>query len=430
MNSRHLAGLLTGIFVLMATGANAQNTKTLTLQEAETLAVSNHPGVMAASFNAAAAKEFTTQARSAYFPTVFASITGAGAPENSRIAAGSLNNPIIYSRLATGLTVSQLISDFGRTANLTKSAKLQANARGEALQATKAEVILAVERSFYAVLRAQNVLKVAEQTVSARQLIADQITELAKSKLRSDLDVSFANVSLSEAKLLLIAAQDEVKAKQADLSVALGSQDQQTYDLVDEPLPSLALPDLPQLLNDAIQSRPDLASLRFEQDAALKYAKAERALSFPTIDVLGSVGVIPAHVDQLRDGYSAIGINVNIPIFNGHLFSAKRTEAELAAQAKMQNLRELENQVAHEVRLAWLNVNTALQRIGLTVQLLNQANQALDLTQARYDLGLNSIVDLSQAQLNKTSAEIASASAKYDYMTQRAVLDYTIGTTH
>jgi outer membrane protein len=430
MNSRHLAGLLTGVFVLMATSANAQNTKTLTLQEAEALAVSNHPGVMAASFNAAAAKEFTTQARAAYFPNVFTSITGVGAPENSRIAAGSLNNPIIYSRFATGLTVSQLISDFGRTANLTKSAKLQANARGEALQATKAEVILAVERSFYAVLRAQNVLKVAEQTVSARQLIADQISELAKSKLRSDLDVSFANVSLSEAKLLLIAAQDEVKAKQADLSVALGSQDQQTYDLVDEPLPSLALPELPQLLNDAIQSRPDLASLRFEQDAAFKFANAERALSFPTVGVLGSVGVIPAHVDQLRDGYSAIGINVNIPIFNGHLFSAKRTEAELAAQAKMQNLRELENQVAHDVRLAWLNVNTALQRIGLTVQLLNQANQALDLTQARYDLGLNSIVDLSQAQLNKTSAEIASASAKYDYMTQRAVLDYTIGTTH
>jgi len=430
MNSRHLAGLLTGIFVLMATSANAQNLKTLTLKEAEAMAVSNHPGVMAASFNAAAAKEITIETRSAFFPNVFASITGAGAPENSRIAAGSLNNPIIYSRFATGLTVSQLISDFGRTANLTESAKLQANARGEALQATKAEIILAVERSFYAVLRSQNVLKVAEQTVSARQLIVDQISELAKSKLRSDLDVSFANVSLSEAKLLLIAAQDEVKAKQADLSVALGSQDQQTYDLVDEPLPSLVLPELPQLLNEAIQSRPDLASLRFEQDAALKFAKAERALSFPTIGVLGSVGVIPAHVDQLRDGYSAIGINVNIPIFNGHLFSAKRTEAELTAQAKMQNLRELENRVAHDVRVAWLNVNTALQRIGLTIQLLNQANQALDLTQARYDLGLNSIVDLSQAQLNKTAAEIASASAKYDYMTQRAALDYAIGTTH
>jgi outer membrane protein len=58
---------------------------------------------------------------------------------------------------------------------------------------------------------------------------------------------------------------------------------------------------------------------------------------------------------------------------------------------------------------------------------LDQATQALDLAQTRYDLGLSSIVELSQAQLNKTSAEIASASAKYDYQLQRAVLDYQIG---
>ena len=59
--------------------------------------------------------------------------------------------------------------------------------------------------------------------------------------------------------------------------------------------------------------------------------------------------------------------------------------------------------------------------------MLDQATQALDLAQSRYDLGLSSIVELSQAQLNKTSAEIASAGAKYDYQFQRAVLDYQIG---
>jgi len=64
----------------------------------------------------------------------------------------------------------------------------------------------------------------------------------------------------------------------------------------------------------------------------------------------------------------------------------------------------------------------------LTSKLLEHANQAFDLTQARYDLGSSSIVELSQAQLNKTTAEIAQANARYQYHLRRAILDFQIGT--
>ena len=120
-------------------------------------------------------------------------------------------------------------------------------------------------------------------------------------------------------------------------------------------------------------------------------------------------------------------MNINVPVFNGHLFSARRSEAELRAQAAAQNLRDLENRVARDIQIAWLNASTAFERLGLTAQLLEQASLAMDLAQSRYDLGLSSIVELSQAQLNKTSAEIASASAKYDYQLLRAVLEYQAG---
>ena len=80
------------------------------------------------------------------------------------------------------------------------------------------------------------------------------------------------------------------------------------------------------------------------------------------------------------------------------------------------------------MRVAYLNAVTAYQRVGLTAQLLDQARLALDLSQSRYQIGLGSIVELSQAQLNATSAEIASVSAKYDYQAQRALLDYATGT--
>jgi outer membrane protein len=407
--------------------ATAQAPMRLTLDEAEALALKNHPQVSAALLNAAAANQVTTQVRSNLYPAFFGSITGAGALNSSRIAAGALSNPIIYDRLATGFTVGQMITDFGRTSNLVASSRLHAQAQQESATATRADVLLQVNRAYFGALRAQTVLVVAEQTVGARQLIVDQITTLANSKLRSGLDVSFANVNLSEAKLLLANAQNDVKSSFAELSTALGFRDQRTFDLAEPSAPGTLPGNAVQLVADAMQSRPELASYRDEHNAALRFARAERALSFPSISGIATSGVLPAHEDTLHNRYAAAGVNVNIPIFNGHLFSARRTEAELRAQAAEQNLRDLENRISRDVQVAWLNANTAYLRLGLTAQLLNQAVQALDLAQTRYDLGLSSIVELSQAQLNKTSAEIASVSGKYEYDLQRAVLNYQVG---
>jgi outer membrane protein len=120
-------------------------------------------------------------------------------------------------------------------------------------------------------------------------------------------------------------------------------------------------------------------------------------------------------------------LNINIPIFNGHLFSARRAEADFKAQAEAENLRDLEERTVRNLRVAWLNAKTGSERLDLTRQLLDQANLALDLAQARYKLGLGSIVELSQAQLNQTRAQIEHASAKYDYQIQLSVLNYEVG---
>ena len=117
----------------------------------------------------------------------------------------------------------------------------------------------------------------------------------------------------------------------------------------------------------------------------------------------------------------------SIPIFNGRLFSARRNEANSIAQAQEEYLRDLHNRIVRDVRTAWLNANSAFQRLAVTEQLLNESTQAFDLAQSRYGLGLSSIVELSQAQLNKTQAEIARVSAQYDYEGQIAFLNYQLG---
>ncbi len=410
--------------------AAAQTPQKLTLKEAEGLALSNHPRLRAARLNAAAASQTVTEARSAYFPLIAGSMTGAGAADKSRIAAGGLNNPIIFDRYADGITASQLITDFGRTSNLVAGTKLQAQARNEDVNITRADVLLQVDHAYYSVLRESSVLKVAKETVAARQLVVDQVQALEKSKLKSELDVSFANVNLQEAKLLLVQAQNDLKAGYAELAAALGYTGEQSFELAEEPLPSTPLPDLSQAIAKAMHDRPELASLGLRRDAARRFAKAEKDLWFPAISIVGSAGIVPFHDSNLLNRFGAAGLNINIPIFNGSLFSARKAEAELKFKAEEQNLLDLQDGITRDIRVAWLNADTASRRLELTNQLLNQASLALDLAQARYSLGLGSIVELSQAQLNKTQAEIEQSSAKYEYQLRRSELSYQLGELH
>jgi outer membrane protein len=125
--------------------------------------------------------------------------------------------------------------------------------------------------------------------------------------------------------------------------------------------------------------------------------------------------------------YEGLAGNVSIPIFNGHLFSARREAAYQHALESDQKLRDEQERVSRDVRVAWASANDAYQRIDVTAQFLRQASLAMQLAQGRYDLSLASIVELTQAQLNVTSAEIENLNAKYDYQIQFAALQFTIG---
>jgi outer membrane protein len=425
-------GLLTVFCVAtVAAGQNVQNVLSLTLAEAERLAVTNNPQLSAALLNASAASQVPLELRANFEPMLAGALTGVRADSGSRLAAGFLNNPVLYNHIGTGLSLSQLVTDFGRTSNLVTSAKLHSQAQDQVTETTRAQILLSVNRAYFGALRAEAVLRVAQQTVDARQLVVDQISALAQSNLKSDLDVSFANVNLSDAKLLLVSAQSGAQSAYAELATAIGlpaQYGQGGFSLAPELLPDVLPATVDSFVDQALRERPDLASLRLEQNAAERFAQAEKDLLLPTIGVAAAAGFVPAADVQVRDRYGAVGVNVNIPILNGHLYRARGTEAQLRAQAAARNVSDLVNRVTRDVRIAYLNASTAFQRLSLTAQLLDQARLALDLAQRRYDLGLGSIVELSQAQLNVTGAEIAGSSAQFEYQALRANLSYQVGT--
>ncbi len=408
--------------------ADAPKAAVLTLAEAQQLALKQHPKISVAQLQALAAGQNVRQVQAAYFPTLSANATAVGAADdNTRIAAGGLNNPAIFDRNAEGVTLSQIVTDFGRTANLSASAKLRQRAAEENTIATRAQILLQVDTAYFLALQANAVKQVAEQTIKTRQLLLDQVSALASNKLKSELDVSFARVAFEEGNLLLAKAQNDLQASHSALATMIGEPRHEPFALAEQPLPPPAETNMSQLIQSALQHRPELAQLRLERDAAFRLAKAEKALNYPTLSVVGSAGVIPVRDERLEKDYAAAGINLNFPLFAGGLYSARQKEARLRFEAAGERLRDQENSVVQEVQTASFNASYARERLGLTARLLEQANKAFELAQIRYKVGGASIVELSQAQLNQTSAEIAQSAARYDYEIAQARLGYQLG---
>lgn len=399
----------------------------LTLAQAEAIAVKNNPQITIGRLRALQAQQYVRESRSALLPNASLSLTGVDANPGSRLSAGFLNNPILFPRAAEGATVNQLVTDFGRTTNLLSSSEFTANAEDQNAAATRADILLAVDQAFYNSLDTQALVRVAEETVQARQTLVDKVQALFDAKLKSELDLSFSKVELARAKLLLLEARNNFQAALAGLSAVLGYPNEQNFQLVEETAPLVPpAPDVGPLIQQALQQRPEVKALQFDVESAQKFSSAEHDLWRPTVNALGVVGEAPVRDNHIPNWYGAVGVNINIPVFNGFLYNARAKAADLQTEVNRQKLADLSNNVARDVRNSWQDTNRAYERLSVTQQLRQQADLSLDLAQARYNLGLGSIVEFTQAELQKTEADIADTDATYQYRLAQMVLAFAI----
>ncbi|HXY07199.1 MAG TPA: TolC family protein, partial [Terriglobales bacterium] len=240
----------------------------LTRTQAEQLALKNNPRISVGKLLALAQHQVYRETRAAELPNFNGEITAVDANEGSRIGAGSLTASRLLEHAGGGVTLSQLITDFGRTFNLVSSSKLLEKAQNANALATTEDIVLATDQAFYNALQAQALLKVAQQTVTTRQSVEHQVDELAKSKLKSTLDLAFAQVNLSQAQLLQLDAQNNVDSTLAALTAVLGFDKQAQYELSDDDTQPPAPPqDVDLLISTALQQRPDLQALNYDQQA-------------------------------------------------------------------------------------------------------------------------------------------------------------------
>jgi outer membrane protein len=412
------------------TAPPAEAVVNITRTEAEQQALKNNPRISAARLLALAQGQVTRETRSAELPQIGGNLTAVKAEDGSRIGAGALNPSVLYTHAGAGGVLTQLITDFGRTHNLVENAKLQEKAQQQNAQATEQDILLATDHAFYRLLDAQSLLDVAKATVQARSDVLQLTQALTKSALKSQLDLNIAAADLSQAQLLQLDAENSVASAQAELVALLAAPRNMGYHAVEDDEVVATPPGLSQaLVNEAHMQRPDLEAIELQVQADQRFAKAQQEQRLPTISASAIGGITPVRPDGVfaENWYAAGGVNLSIPAFTGFRISAQVKEAKLREQADEKRRDDLGNSISRDVRVAALSAQTAYQRIGVTENFQKEAAQALGLATTRYKLGLSSIVELSQAQLQSTQASVEAVNARFDYLLALRSLAYARG---
>jgi outer membrane protein len=415
-----------------ALDARIEQPQPLTLAQVQAIALKHHPTIAAQGFRAEAAGETVQENKAALYPQIYGSAARVFAGSNTRIGAppGAINDPTVLARGSAGISISQLITDFGRQSDLIESSEAALRAEQDQVDATRDSVLFRATEAFYGVLRAQALLKVAQSTVKSRSTLHDQVSQLRSAKLKSDLDVSFAKLGLDQANLMRLRAEGNLQDAWARLAEALGLPAASQFTLVDA---STAITPLEGTRNDAVSlalaRSPTLQAIEASRDASHKQADADAKAGYPVISVGGFAGTNPLReADQrLSSNYAAGGITITVPIFTGGRLTAQEKRSAFAASAADRDVDAARNTLSRDVQVAWDSAETAYRNIAVTEQLLQSSAKALDLTRARYDIGSSSIVEVEQAEVNALEGEIAQSNAKYDYLIERAFLAYREG---
>lgn len=395
---------------------------TLTLDEALDTALKNHPQVVEAKENLNGAEARTGQALANYYPQIsFAADWSKGRSfltAQESIRATEVNTDALY--------LKQTIYDFGRTAGVVDAARSNREAAEKALSVTRQDLALRLRSVFYLLLASEKQVVAVRETVKAREEVYRQAQEFFNQGIRAKVDLARAEANLFAAKTALIRAENNREIARIELANAMGIASLGERTLVEPSTSSLPLPERSSSQQDAVRNRAELqqlAALKMSASANLKTAKGTY---MPVISGTASIGYADRDVPPTGNVWG-VGLNLTMPLFSGFSSVEQVREASSNINAIEARQNNLKLQIIKEVESAWLGVNEASARIASTEKEVAASNENKALAEGRYQEGVGSIIEVTDAQSQALDAQTARIQAKYDYYTALAGLDRAIG---
>jgi outer membrane protein len=406
--------------VLMS--VNGYTANFLTREDAIATALKNHPQAIEARENLHEAEARTGQAFANYYPQI--SIVSDWS--KGRFFLTPLERIKDTEVQTNALYLQQTIYDFGRTAGSVEMARWNKVAAVSALNITRQDIIFRVQNTFYLVLAAEKQVVATKKTVAAREEVFLQAQEFFNQGIRSKADMVRAEASLYEAKTSLIRAENNQDIARVELSNAMGISTAETRLLAESDSIPVALPEQNKVQQEAFTNRAELKRFKALKNSAAATIKTVKSGYLPVLSGMASTGY--ADEDFLPSGNVwAVGLNLTVPIFTG--FTTKEQVKEATAALRAIEAQESNEKllIMKEVDSAWLGVRESTARITSTDKEVAAAKENLMLVSERYQEGVGSIIEVTDAQSQALDAETAYIQAIYDYHTALARLDRAVG---
>ncbi len=425
----------------------------LTLQQAVDIALQKNINVITAQNSLESQQSMVTAAYGNFLPSLNAS-GGWSKQENHQPgtepttynlggslitipgSSGVSSTNYYQTSLRAGLT---LFDGFSNTSTL-NSASESAVSREYALYRTRQTVVYTAQQYYLTVLRNQSLLKVAQDNLESSKQQLERIQESNKVGAVAIADVYRQQVQTANDELLLINAQNNYDNSKADLQFYLGIDVSKEYefndpaiaaDTVNMNVASLAnqFTDFDQLVQQAMQTRPDYQSAIYAKESAGSDVTSARSSYYPTISASAGYSLNNSELSKLSNNkvYSW-GLNFSLPLFNGFQTSTNVQERQLALRNAEAQVDQTRRQVQVDVKKAMLNYQAALKNIDVTQKTMTSASEDRRIAQEKYNLGSGTLLDLLTATANYTQAASNRVNAIYDFLLAKQQMKYVVGT--
>ena len=394
----------------------------LTLDEALTTALKNNPQIIEAKENLNGADAGTGLALSSYHPQI--SIAADWSRGRSYLTA---LQGIKTTEVTSGaLYLKQTIYDFGRTSGAVVTARGNREAIDQTLATTRQDLTFRVRSAYYLLLATEKQVVAVRETVTAREGVFRQADEFFKQGIRAKVDVARAEATLFAAKTSFIRAENNREIARVELANAMGMESLQERTLVEPSSLPLPLPERSMSQLDALHNRTELRQFAALKSAAYGNLKTAKSSYLPILSGVASVGYADRDFPPTGNIWG-VGLNLTVPLFSGFSSVEQVREATAAANSIDARQNNLRLQISKEVESAWLGINEAVARMVSTEKEVAAANESKSLAEGRYQEGVGSIIEVSDAQSQALDAQTSNIQAKYDYYTALARFDRAVG---
>ena len=432
----------------------------LTLDQCINIAIKMNPGVSAAKSTTDIYQSRIGEVKANYFPQV-----NVASGYNRENPSGDFHGD--YNQYGGTASVSQLLFDFGKTPTQTKVAKLNLSSSRNNLDNTIVQLAFNVKQNYYNVLAAKLSEDIYKKSIKEYEEHLRQAKAFFKIGTISKIDVTTAEVNLSNAQLNYIKAEDQYKTSISLLNNVMGIPNAPEYSIADtltyksnvkvgvsnsstkiinvanksnnpslkssveetDIVENLAFKKFDITLEDATKkafdNRPDLKALIATQASAKASVRLAQSNYFPTVSGTASYGW-GGTTFPLDNGW-AFGANVNIPVFNGLLTQNQVKEAKANLDVQSANLEALKQTVYLNVQQSYISLADAEKSIPLAEIIEKQAKENLQLANGRYKVGLGSSIEVEDAETNYNNAQLSYIQAFYNYNIARINLEKAMG---